>query len=293
MIFELYKRIRRQLHDKRIWRKQANRREEIIMFIKNSNLYNDDKKELLEFFGSHCFEMVPYLFRKKYDPEKINVKYDAEAKMNYVLWHEKRMYWKRNVSVKEIQKAVNNLFIEQDANSPHKYFAGEKYSLEDHSVADFGAAEGCFALDIVEKAEMVYLFEADPEWIEALERTFTPWKHKIEIVSKFIGGEDKEEEITVDSFFKDKKLDYVKADIEGAEVAMLQGGEKTFKSKVKAAEVCAYHNVGDERKIETLLEQYGFSCLKSKGYLFFRVDDAPMPNCFRKGIVWGRKKELM
>lgn len=289
MSFKLYKKIKQKLHDKRIWRKQAKRRQEIVTFLQNSDINDNDKKELLKFFSSSCFEMVPYLFRKKYDFEKVDVTYDAEAKMHYVLWHEKKMYWKRNISVKEIQKAVNNLFIEQDENSPHKYFAGQKYSLKNSAVADFGAAEGCFGLDVVEEAERVYLFEADPEWIEALERTFAPWKNKIEIVSKFIGGEDKDETITVDRFFKDKNLDYVKADIEGAEVAMLQGGKYTFKSKVKAAEICAYHNVGDEEKIQNLLEQYGFSCLKSKGYLFFDAGNEPIPNCFRKGIIFGKK----
>ena len=282
----IYMEFRKNSHIKRLRKKQACRREEIIQYIEN-NLPEYEKKDILDFLHIYNFEMIPYLFREKYDETEIELKYDKDRNLYYTDWHGKQMYWKKNVSPNKIKEAVNNLLIEQDENSPHKYFF--RSIQKDTVVADFGAAEGCFVLDIIDKIEKAYLFECDPDWIEALKATFSPWEDKIIIVNKFIGDKDDNTTITIDTFFADAKLDYVKADIEGAETAMLCGGEKTFANKVQTVEVCAYHNPTDEGAIQALLQNYGYECNHSKGYVFFDVAGEPPKHCLRRGIVLGEK----
>jgi len=55
---------------------------------------------------------------------------------------------------------------------------------------DVGSAEGIYALDRVELAARTVLFEVDPEWVGALERTFAPWRDRVVIINKFASDVD-------------------------------------------------------------------------------------------------------
>ena len=59
-------------------------------------------------------------------------------------------------------------------------------SLEDVTLLDVGAAEGFFALSVIEHVKEIILFECDVEWIKALEATFKPWKDKVFIINKYV-----------------------------------------------------------------------------------------------------------
>ena len=76
----------------------------------------------------------------------------------------------------------NLLSKEQDVRSAHRYLDGAFTFEKGEILVDAGVAEGNFALDVVEKASKLILFEADREWIEPLQATFAPWKEKIVIV---------------------------------------------------------------------------------------------------------------
>lgn len=290
MLCRFYRNIRKKLHDKRIWFKQNRRRKEILEYIEKADISNIEKTELKEFFSARNFEMIPYLFREEYDPNMVYIEYDKEVGMYYVLWEQKKMYWKRNVPIEKIKEAVNNLLIEQDLRSPHCYMFKHQKNTNGKIVADLGAAEGCFALSLVESAKFLYLFETDVEWIDALEQTFKPWKEKVMIVNKYVSNSNEGENITLDKFYKDKEIDYIKADIEGAESDMLLGGRDTLRYKVQEVEVCAYHNMEDEKKIIIQLRDAGYKCASSKGFIFFDVKDKPVEHCFRRGVIQGRKQ---
>ncbi len=75
-------------------------------------------------------------------------------------------------------------------------------NVKDNDIlSDIGAAEGNFSLSVIDKVQHVYLFETDNDWIEALEKTFEPWKEKVSIIHKFVGNKDTDTCITLDSFF--------------------------------------------------------------------------------------------
>ncbi len=51
--------------------------------------------------------------------------------------------------------------------------------------------------------------------------------------------------VSIDDYFKDNPISFIKADIEGMEIAMLQGAKQTIlKNKPKIA-ICVYHNIND------------------------------------------------
>ena len=91
----------------------------------------------------------------------------------------------------------------------------------------------------------------------AVKKTFEPWSEKVEIVQKYIGKETSEDFITLDSYFEGKEIDFIKADIEGAECDMLDGGIYTMK-KISYALICLYHRYDDEKEILKRLENSNF-----------------------------------
>ncbi|MDR0822897.1 MAG: FkbM family methyltransferase, partial [Endomicrobium sp.] len=185
----------------------------------------------------------------------------------------------------------NNLLIEQDKRSPHSYFNDDfAFGVGGGSIADIGTAEGIWALDNVENADKVYLFECDIEWIDALKKTFAPWKYKVVIVNKYIADITDDNKIKIDDFFKDKEINFIKADIEGAEIQLLKGAKETLakQNDLKLC-LCAYHNQNDEQELRYMLERNGYIVKNSKGYVFFPFgNDCALPH-LRRGVIFAKK----
>ncbi|MCR5560010.1 MAG: FkbM family methyltransferase [Schwartzia sp.] len=268
-------------------KKQKKDRKKLLKYLEQEDV-DQEKKNMRAFFESHCFEMVPYFWMDETHYSDIEVFFDDARKLHYVDWHGRRMYWKKGVRPWMIKKGVHALMQEQDNRSPHKYVLDD--SIDGAYLADFGAAEGCFALDVIERVQHVYLFECDEGWIQSLRATFAPWEDKVTIVNKFIGNRVDSDMTTIDAFFADKPLDYVKADIEGAEIDMLRGGRETFLNKIRTANLCVYHRPTDSDEIQTILREYGFECQLTKGYLFVQQEQTEPQNWFRRGVVLGRRK---
>ena len=143
-----------------------------------------ERKEVVEYVREHGVKIFPYPFTAKYNQDKIEVYHDENCGMKYVLQEGKRLYFKKKWTVLRIKKSFHDLTLEQDADSPHRYLSSAFNLNENDVLADFGAAEGNFTLSVIEKIKKAYLFEYDPEWIEALQMTFKPWMDKVEIVPK-------------------------------------------------------------------------------------------------------------
>lgn len=62
--------------------------------------------------------------------------------------------------------------------------------------------------------------------------------------------------ISLDSYFRDKELTFLKADIEGAEMDMLRGGHKVITSQQPKIAICVYHRPDDFLRILSLLHEY-------------------------------------
>lgn len=194
----------------------------IISECRKSN--SSEKKEIAAYLKKHRVTFLPYSFQDKYQENSVKVFNDLEG-YPYVLHNGKKLFLKKEWTVEKCQEYYSNLLREQDDDSPHKYLHSSRSPVSDDIAADLGAAEGIFALDVIERVKKIYLFEADEKWIRPLEKTFQPWKDKIEIIWKFVGNKDTADMITLDTFFENKEVTYLKADIEGAEAEMISGGE--------------------------------------------------------------------
>jgi len=169
-----------------------------------------------------------------------------------------------------------------------------------------GAAEGYFALSVQEKAGKVYLVEPLSQWRQCLEKTFRDsLGGKIEI-SAYALGEKEEKEVPFyvpgewfagSSIYSDwaksqcnkkgmlevkvhmkpldlivaqekmEKVDFIKADIEGSELAMLKGAYETLKRFKPKLSIEVYHKPDDIpsmldilKKLDYKIRLYNFHC---------------------------------
>ena len=255
-------------------------------------LFNHEKRSIIKYLlKPQKMAFFPYSFVRKYKHKDIKVFYDKD-KYPYVLHGEKQMFMKKSWTVERIKAYYTSILCEQDEESPHRYLLNkERYPEYDSIVADIGAAEGVFSLDIIDYVKKIYLFECDPEWLIPLKKTFANWEDKVEIVEKYVGDRDDKDMITLDRFFNEKNIHYIKADIEGAEERMLIGGKRTFLTKVRKTLICTYHLPSAESVIYNYLEQYGFRSEYNPGYVLFIYDLKNFRTPFaRHALIYGYKK---
>lgn len=235
-------------------------------------------------------KIFPYHFTETYKEQDILVYNDDQSGLKYVLMDGKRLYFKRRWSESRIRRSFHDLTIEQDVDSPHRYLTPDFNLSSEDIVADFGAAEGNFALAVVEKVSKIYLFECDPEWIEALEHTFAPWKEKVEIIPKFVSDFNDYLHCSGDVFFQDRQLTFLKIDVDGGERPLLKGFEQLLRQRkgLKIA-LCTYHQHGDEAEFTMWLQQAGFQVNPSQGYMIFYYDKKIQPPYIRRALIRGVK----
>lgn len=219
--------------------------------------------------------------------------YDSRAGMHYARWNGKNMYYPKGRSREEVARELNFVHIEQDPLSPHRYLEGAFEVREGDIVVDAGVAEGNFALDAVEKAKKIYLVECEHSWAEALRKTFEPWKEKVVIVEKMLGDTDDGEHVTIDGLVEEGYVNFIKMDVEGAEIPALKGASKVLANSadIRCA-ICSYHRKNAEKEIRTMLERQGFYTSTTNGYMFFSDDmDSWIDGELRHGIVRAVKCE--
>jgi len=277
------------IRNKRRWVSQY---KAIINFYdKKPSLSNEEVEVINHLKKIKRLVVFPYDYTSSWDFMSVKVFLDDISGLRYVLHNSKRLYFKRDMSEIEIKGIYFGLINEQSPKSPHLYLT-DYFTVENNSVvADFGAAEGIFSLNVIELVSKIYLFEPDPSWIEALDLTFKPWNQKVIIVNKFVGKNLNESTETIDHYFSNIKLDFIKADIEGSEGDMLKGAFKTLaiNKKMKMA-ITTYHQQFDFDDISNILSQnFNFSIEHSYGFMLYFITNNLKPPYLRRGILRGVK----
>ncbi len=211
--------------------------------------------------------------------------------MPYIIFENKKMYFPKNYlfSTSNGKECIFDILYEQDINSPHLYVKNETEIKPDSIIVDAGVCEGNFALRFIDNAKKIYLIESDPIWIEPLKRTFADYQDKVVFCNKFLARYDSESTITLDSLVKER-IDFLKMDIEGAEIDALLGGKRVLNESNARCSICSYHKQNDEENIKFILNSLGYQTSTSKGYMFFVYDeDISYSMDFRRGIVYGKK----
>ncbi|MBD5529301.1 MAG: FkbM family methyltransferase [Lachnospiraceae bacterium] len=236
-------------------------------------------------------DLISYGFVEEYQALPVAVEWDENCGMRYVPYRGRKMFFPRAWDENRIASYYRSVVMEQDKRSPHCYDK-ESYGVnEGDVVVDAGAAEGIFALDCVDRAARIYLIEADPEWIEALEQTFCGDGDKVQIVYGFLDRFHEGSHVSLDGLFETEEINYIKMDIEGAEKAALEGAAGMLErcENIRCA-ICSYHCREDEESIRRTLESHGFTTDTSRGYMCPNWTlEAYLEAQLRRGIVFGRK----
>lgn len=245
-------------------------------------------EKIISYYRNHGFNIFGDYDKRDIDYE---VLYDEEE-YPYVLLENKRLYYPKDCGfvIKNGKTYVENILGEQQKGSPHLYLRENEQIKEGAVVVDAGVCEGNFALRYIDRVKKLYLIEPDAFWMNALKRTFAQYGDKVVYCSKFLGKCDNEKTITLDTLVSEK-VDFLKMDIEGAEIDALLGGRNLLERSNARCSICSYHRQNDEKYIRYLLGNYGYETSTSLGYMFFIYDENIVDSMdFRRGIVYGEKK---
>ena len=259
-----------------------------------SSYKNSQDKEIIELISSikeRGLHIISSKLKEHYDQDKINVNYDPQRKMKYVNFDkEKKIFFKKKWSKKRIQKAFNQLLIEQDENSPHRYLTKSFDVNENTIVADIGCAEANFSLDVVDKVKHIYLFETNNVWDMPLKSTFQKYSEKVTIVNKKFSNVDDSKSINGSKFLKDKGVNFIKIDVDGYEEEVMTNLESLIqKSKEMKIALCTYHAQADYEKYSKILKSFGFEVSHSNGYMIFYWDKNLDYPYLRRGVLRAKK----
>jgi len=181
----------------------------------------------------------------------------------------------------ELTHIYNETFLPVKLN-PHSYETNFIKIEKGDVVFDVGACEGFFSLHALNNfADSVYMFEPAKDLFEGLQKTFdTQLKQKkIYLVNKALSdktgflkfktdeeyicmakldecGSDLIDVTTVDEFVASNKIfkiNFIKADVEGAEVDLINGALKTLKQFKPKLSIAVYHKYENAMLIKSLI----------------------------------------
>lgn len=174
--------------------------------------------------------------------------------------------------------ALEMLIVEQFHARDWHYYQIEPTRLrEGDIVLDCGAAEGLFSLQAEHLCQRAYAAEPLPMWIEAMSKTFAG-SDRFELLPYALSDASGELQLsdgvldstivganggitvlarTVDSLFADqgRPLTYIKADLEGAELKMLAGAQRTIAANKPRIAITTYHEAHHAAEITTMLRR--------------------------------------
>lgn len=272
---------------KQIYRRRNLKRDNIIKWDEFESVPGAEK-EYQYTIKYRLFSAIPYKWSHSYHAGHYKFKKDEKGYFCTIFkggGDAKKLYFPEKYALDGTAgELVNSLMIEQDKRSPHHYFS-EHVKISDGDVLlDIGAAEGLITLWNIDKVKKAYLFECEPDWIDALEKTFAPYKSKVEIVNKFVSGFNDESHTTLDHFIEQHASDNIvlKMDIEGMEIEVVsQGlGANLGRANLKFA-CCTYHRADDAETLKKLFAASGYEVEFSDGFMVWGFE-APY---IRKGII--------
>lgn len=156
----------------------------------------------------------------------------------------------------------------------HRYEVPETRVESNDVVVDCGAAEGLFSLEVASRCRKLFVFEPLPDFVKGLEQTFRQ-NANTEIVPAALGERTETARFTadgiasacgpsgtleirvvaMDDFFRERpeRVSYIKADVEGTEMALLRGAAGIIKAGKPKIAITTYHHRRDAEEIQEYL----------------------------------------
>jgi FkbM family methyltransferase len=187
--------------------------------------------------------------------------------------YDRMIYWPASMGLWMLGMILAEQF---DPSDWHYYQIAETKIGPDDVVVDCGAAEGLFSVVAAAVCKYCYIVEPSPSFQPFLRRTFNGVKNA-EIVpfllSNYIGDShmqvagvsSRETEdaaapsvpvTTIDAIFCDKNIPftYLKADVEGAEMRLLEGAKKSIAQYRPRIAITTYHDPIHAAQIRSFLQ---------------------------------------
>lgn len=260
----------------------------------NRQCISDELQQVVDYIADKGVRMYCYPFYDEYMYDDVSVYYDEVVRLYYGVCYGRRMYLSRQYDTPEKAKHyLRYAYMEQDKRSPHCYLT-ERFQVNKGDIGiDIGAAEGIFALQVLDDIEHIYLIEADDDWCEALAITFREDRDKVTIIKGYVSDADQGLNLSLDKAFENQKIDFIKMDIEGAEIKALYGAKQLIRSRRPKMAVCTYHNAEDEKDIRGWLEDIGgYRVCNSPGYVIcqgrWELENAENVD-FRRALLWAER----
>lgn len=182
-----------------------------------------------------------------------------------------KLFWPKSLPLFDLYKVVTECFYEDDS---HYYEIPETRVAPNDVVLDCGAAEGIFALRVLERAGRIVAFEPLPLFITSMQKTFAPHAAKVAIqpfaladvtgnsflsgtsvygsVVDIAGKDDVPIQVTtIDKWAEESnlKVDFIKGDLESFEYRVLQGAAETIRQNKPKIALTVYHPGNDWQEI--------------------------------------------
>jgi FkbM family methyltransferase len=170
------------------------------------------------------------------------------------------LYWPRTLPLNDLYHVLTECF---DLHNWHFYEVPETQVMPGSVVLDCGAAEGAFAVRVLERAKRVILFEPQPLFVTSLRRTFQGIV-KADVIPDALGSVAGEAQLVGDSIYgqvtRDAhgisvrvttidvwvaetglQVDYIKGDLESHELDVLKGARQTIEQYQPKMALTVYH----------------------------------------------------
>jgi hypothetical protein len=271
---------------------QIARLPEMIRHLIRVQKNNREYGEILEVITREPRSLIPYKFVDDYKKLPVEVNANKHCGLPFAVLDGEKVYFPREFGRKEIRQRVRQSLWEQAPQSPHRYYHDPRKPFSGRYAVLAGASDCIYALKIIPYFDKVFLFEPDRIWHEPMKATLAAFKDKVNIVPKRVGAGTSEKEVSLDQFFdgEHEKVDYIQADIEGAEMEMLQGAEKLIENSPRLKlSICCYHNAYDEMHFRDFLIARGLAVMPSRGYMLAFMQFPLHYPYLRRGVLYGSK----
>lgn len=184
------------------------------------------------------------------------------------------LYFPIEIDVVQLYQVIAELMYR---GNWHYYEIPQTRVLPDDVVADCGAGEGLFSLQVARRCRKVYAVEPLGAFVAAMRRTFADLGN-VEVVPCALGDREGEAIIgeagiasglvavgrgprvkvsTLDAMFvrRGVELSYLKADLEGLEMELLRGGRETIRQFTPKIAITAYHRKDHAESIAGFLRE--------------------------------------
>lgn len=272
-----------------IWARMNKKR--IINYLDNLDLA--EAKLISEYIKKNGISVFPYEFCKNYNRNMYELSKDSSHFVVKNIFGYDLYLKKTFKSSFHARNYINNLMIEQDVRSPHQYVSETFKPDSDSVLIDIGGAEGIFSLKYVETVKEIYIFECDKNWVEALEKTFKKWKHKVHVINRFVADYTDDSHISLDDFLRDNNLCneklFIKVDAEGNEIRILEGANNMLSGVNDILiSICVYHKQNHEDIISKKLSDWNIQ--PANNYMLYYYDCDFSEPFLRHGVIRCKNK---